>query len=154
MTSIYDFTVKLADGTDLPLENYRGKPFVIVNTAMNCGLAPQFKELQSMHENGLDVLGVPCNQFLNQEPTTNEEMTETCEKNFGVTFPLTQKDYVNGRRTMPLFQFLKEQQPGSFGREIKWNFTKFLIDADGRVIRRYAPKTSPGKILSDLPESN
>ena len=147
--SVYDFTVQTARGERKSLADYRGQVLLIVNTATKCGLAPQFKELQQLHEKyreqGLTVLGFPCNQFMDQEPVANNEMQETCEINFGVTFPLLGKIDVNGANADPLYKYLKKEAPGFIGSGIKWNFTKFLVDANGDVAKRYSPSTKPLK---------
>lgn len=154
MTNVHDYTVTTAAGEELPLQKYEGKPMIIVNTATKCGLAPQFKSLENLYQDykdhGLEVLGFPSNQFMNQEPVGDEEMTSTCEMNFGVTFPLMKKIKVNGAEAHPLYQHLKSAKKGMIGSEIKWNFTKFLIDQNGEVVKRYSPQTSPEKIRTDL----
>ena len=126
----------------------------MVNTATKCGLAPQFKELEALHQEykdqGLVVLGFPSNQFLNQEPESNESMEESCELNFGVTFQLTEKIDVNGKNTHPVFTYLKEELPGKLNKRIKWNFTKFLITPDGKPKARYSPTTKPTAIEQEI----
>ena len=147
MNSIYDFTVKLPNGTEKSLNEYEGKPLIIVNTASKCGLTPQFKGLQELYDKykdqGLEVLGFPCDQFNNQEFDNIEETTQFCQLNYGVTFPMFAKIDVNGDNADPLFTFLKEQKKGVLSKNIKWNFTKFLIDGNGQVVERYAPTTDP-----------
>lgn len=142
-TSIYDFSVTEMNGTAVDLAQYRGKVLLIVNTASNCGLAPQFKGLEALYQKyqgeGLVILGLPSNQF-HQEKADDEETHDYCQRHYGVTFPMTQRVMVNGERADPLFTFLK--QTAGHGR-IKWNFTKFLIARDGRVLNRYAPTTRP-----------
>ena len=154
MSSVYDFTVKTANGTEKPLKEYEGKPLLIVNTASKCGLTPQFKGLQELYDNygekGLEVLGFPCDQFNNQEFGDIDETMEFCQRNYGVTFPMFGKIDVNGDNADPLFQYLKEQKKGVLSSNIKWNFTKFLVDRSGKVIERYAPTTEPSKIESDI----
>lgn len=154
MNSIYNFTVKMPNGTEKSLNEYEGKPLIIVNTASKCGLTPQFKGLQELydkyHEQGLEILGFPCDQFNNQEFDDIEETTQFCQMNYGVTFPMFAKINVNGDNEDPLFTFLKEQKKGVLSKKIKWNFTKFLIDGNGQVIQRYAPTTEPNKIEEDL----
>jgi glutathione peroxidase len=139
---------------DLPMSAYRGKVVLVVNTATKCGLAPQFRELEALHQKyrdrGLVVLGFPCNQFQNQEPELNDTMVQSCEINFGVTFQLTEKIMVNGSETHPLFRYLKDQLPGNLGKRIKWNFTKFLISPEGKPIRRYAPTVKPASMEKDI----
>ena len=136
------------------MSSFKGKPVLVVNTATQCGLTPQFTGLEKLHqeyrEQGLVVLGFPCNQFANQEPETNETMQQVCEINHGVTFQLTEKVDVNGPATHPVFDFLKNQLKGTLGNNIKWNFTKFLIDGDGNPVKRYAPITKPEKIEKDI----
>ena len=126
----------------------------MVNTATKCGLAPQFKDLEALHQEhkdkGLVVIGFPCNQFHNQEPETNESMEESCELNFGVTFQLTEKIDVNGKNTHPVFAYLKDQLPGGLRKKIKWNFTKFLITPEGEPIKRYAPTVRPKAIEQQI----
>lgn len=149
--SIYDMEVKTIKGEMQTLEPYRGQVMLIVNTATKCGFAPQFKGLQQLHDTykgqGFAVLGFPCGQFANQEPGTDEEVAQACELNFGVNFPLFAKIDVNGKNAHPLFQLLAKEAPGILGsKQIKWNFTKFLVDRDGRVVKRFAPTEEPAKI--------
>ncbi|WNF24856.1 glutathione peroxidase [Mesobacillus jeotgali] len=154
MKTVYDFTVKKTNGDTESLRDYEGKPLLIVNTASKCGLTPQFKGLQEMYdeykEQGLEILGFPCGQFNNQEFDNIEETTEFCQLNYGVSFPMFAKIDVNGAKADPLFAFLKEQKGGVLTKDIKWNFTKFLVDRKGQVVKRYAPTTEPEKIKSDL----
>lgn len=154
MTTIYDFTVKLPNGENQSLKDFEGKTLLIVNTASKCGFTPQFKGLQDLYDkykdNGLEILGFPCDQFNNQEFENIEETTAFCQKNYGVTFPIFAKVDVNGGNEDPLFTFLKEQQKGVLSKKIKWNFTKFLVNAQGQVIERYAPTTEPSKIEKDI----
>lgn len=154
MTTVYDFTVKLTNGNQKALSEYEGKPLIIVNTASKCGFTPQFKGLQELYnkyqERGLEILGFPCDQFNNQEFDNIEETTEFCQLNYGVTFPILAKIDVNGENADPLFTFLKEQKKGILSKNIKWNFTKFLVDSKGNVVERYAPTTDPSKIEEDL----
>ncbi|UTR14739.1 glutathione peroxidase [Salipaludibacillus sp. LMS25] len=154
MTTIHHFTVQTPHGEKISLEKYKGKVVLIVNTATKCGLASQFKELQALYDHyeadGLEVLGFPSNQFMNQEPLEDDQMVSACEMNFGVTFPLFKKINVNGPSTHPLYKHLKEKEKGVLSKEIKWNFTKFLINRDGEVIKRYSPQTSPKKIETDI----
>ncbi|RAP74539.1 glutathione peroxidase [Paenibacillus montanisoli] len=152
--NVYDFKVQTAKGELKSLADYRGQVLLIVNTATKCGLTPQFKELQRLHETykdaGLTVLGFPCNQF-HQEPVQNSEMAQTCEINYGVTFPLLAKIDVNGPNADPLYKYLKKEASGFFGLGgIKWNFTKFLVDAEGRVVKRYSPYTKPLKFEAHI----
>ncbi|MFS0645791.1 glutathione peroxidase [Siminovitchia sp. 179-K 8D1 HS] len=154
MTTVYDFEVKKTNGDLKSLKDYEGKPLIIVNTASKCGLTPQFKGLQELYEkykdNGLEILGFPCDQFNNQEFDNIEETTEFCQVNYGVSFPIFAKIDVNGDNADPLFTFLKEQKTGLLMKNIKWNFTKFLVDRNGNVVERYAPTTDPLKIEDDL----
>ena len=154
MKTVYDFHVKKANGVTQSLRDYEGKPILIVNTASKCGLTPQFKGLQELYdeyqEQGLEILGFPCGQFNDQEFDNIEETTEFCQLNYGVSFPMFAKIDVNGAKADPLFTFLKEQKGGVLTKDIKWNFTKFLVDANGQVVKRYAPTTEPEKIKNDL----
>ncbi|MAS52460.1 MAG: glutathione peroxidase [Flavobacteriales bacterium] len=152
--SFYDFKINKPNGDKLELNNFKGKLILAVNTASKCGLAPQFKGLEELHQKyknkGLVVLGFPSSQFLNQEPETNESVEEACEANFGVTFQLTEKIDVNGSNTHEIFKHLKSKKGGFLGSRIKWNFTKFLISGEGKVVRRYAPTTTPDQIERDI----
>ncbi len=141
-------------GKKLLMEEYKDKVVLIVNTATQCGLTPQFKGLERLHttykEKGLIVLGTPCNQFNKQEPLSNEEMEATCLLNHGVSFQLTEKVKVNGSDTHPVYKYLKSNLGSLLGRKIKWNFTKFLIDRNGTPYKRFAPTTSPKRIESEI----
>lgn len=152
--NFYNLNINTPNGSTLNMSDFKGRPILIVNTATKCGLAPQFKGLESLHqkykEKGLVVIGFPCNQFQNQEPETNDSMEESCQINFGVTFQLTEKIDVNGKNTHPIFKYLKNELKGFLGTKIKWNFTKFLIDKNGKPIKRYAPTTKPAKIEKDI----
>ncbi|WP_042454472.1 glutathione peroxidase [Neobacillus dielmonensis] len=154
MTTVFDFTVKLPDGTDKSLREYEGRPLLIVNTASKCGFTPQFNGLQELyekyHDQGLEVLGFPCSQFNNQEFENIEETTQFCQLNYGVTFPMFAKVDVNGDNADPLFQFLKDEKKGVLSKNIKWNFTKFLVDRSGNVVERFAPTTEPKKIEPEI----
>ncbi len=154
MKTVYDFQVKKTDGTMQPLDMYEGKPLLIVNTASKCGLAPQFKGLQELYEkfqeDGFEVLGFPCDQFNHQEYDNIEETTQFCQMNYGVSFPMFAKIKVNGDEADPLFRYLTQQQKGLLGKQVKWNFTKFLINEKGEVVERYAPTTEPVKIEEDI----
>ncbi|OLS36377.1 glutathione peroxidase [Alkalihalophilus pseudofirmus] len=156
MSTVHDFTVQSTKGEEVSLSTYKGQIMLIVNTATKCGLAPQFKGLEKLHQQykdkGLAVLGFPCNQFMNQEPVSDEQMTEACEINFGVTFPLFAKINVNGSDAHPLYKHLKKEQKGLLSSEIKWNFTKFLVDKDGEVVKRFGPNTSPEKMEDEIKE--
>ncbi|MCL6484404.1 MAG: glutathione peroxidase [Janthinobacterium lividum] len=155
MSSIYDFQAEALDGAPVDLARYRGKVLLIVNTASACGFTPQYQGLEALyrtfHAQGLVVLGFPCNQFRQQERSSNEEIKAFCEKNFGVTFPLFAKIDVNGPHTHPLFAQLKQAAPGVLGTQsIKWNFTKFLVRKDGSVFRRYATTSKPASLAADI----
>ena len=155
MTAIIDFTVKAADGTAASLEAYRGKVLLIVNTASKCGFTPQYEGLEALHRDyaarGFDVLGFPCNQFGGQEPGDAAEIANFCSLTYDVTFPVFAKVDVNGGEADPLFERLKADAPGVLGsKAIKWNFTKFLVDREGRVVDRYAPTTKPADIRTDI----
>lgn len=155
MASIYDYDVNTISGKQVSLENYKGKVLLIVNTASKCGFTPQFTGLETLyselHDEGLEILGFPCNQFLKQDPASDSEISEFCSLNYGVTFPMFSKIEVNGDHTHPLFKYLKTEAKGMLGSEkIKWNFTKFLVNREGEVIKRYAPNTEPKDIASDI----
>lgn len=148
--TLYDFTVKDSRGNDVNLSKYQGNPVIIVNTASKCGLVGQFEELETLYESykeqGLVIIGFPCNQFANQETGTNDEIQSFCKLNYGVTFPVMAKIEVNGDNQHPLYKFLKSQKGGLFGSNIKWNFTKFLIDKNGEVVKRFSPTYKPLKM--------
>jgi glutathione peroxidase len=151
MTSeFYQLTANNPQGRPVSMARYEGKVILVVNTATQCGLTPQFEGLEQLYnkykDRGLVVLGFPCNQFAGQEPESNESMEYTCKVNFGVTFPLMEKIDVNGPKTHPIFRLLKRRLGGLFGSRIKWNFTKFLLDAGGRPVKRFAPVTKPAAI--------
>ncbi len=153
--SVFDFQANYLDGKPADLSTYRGKVLLIVNTASQCGFTPQYKGLEQLYgqyrERGLEVLGFPCNQFGQQEPGSEGEIAAFCEKNYGVSFPMFGKVDVNGDAAHPLFRYLKESAPGVLGTEaIKWNFTKFLVDREGKVHKRYAPQTKPEDIAGDV----
>ena len=153
--SIYDFHVRTIDGNEISLADYRGKVLLIVNVASKCGFTPQYKGLESLYEKykdqGLVILGFPCNQFGSQEPGAESEILSFCNLEYGVTFPLFSKIDVNGSKAHPLYGYLKTAKPGILGTEgIKWNFTKFLIDRKGEPIHRYAPADKPDAIDADL----
>ncbi len=155
MASIYDFTVTTIDGKRTTLAEYRGKVLLIVNVASKCGFTPQYDGLEKLHaqygDQGLVVLGFPCNQFGGQEPGTEAEILDFCRLNYGVSFPLFAKIAVNGPDTHPLFTFLKNAQPGILGSTaIKWNFTKFLVDRTGKVTARFASATSPESMAEEI----
>ena len=151
----YDFNATALDGQPVDLARYRGKALLIVNTASACGFTPQYQGLEELQrryaDQGLVVLGFPCNQFGHQEPGSEAEIGAFCEKNYGVTFPMFAKIDVNGDDAHPLFRFLKGEAPGVLGTEgIKWNFTKFLVNKEGAVVKRYAPATKPEELKGDI----
>ena len=155
MNSVYDFSALDIHGQTVKLEQFRGKPLLIVNTASACGFTPQFAGLQALHEayadKGLVVLGFPCNQFGGQDPKSNDEIEQFCQLNYGVNFRMMEKIEVNGAGAHPLYQGLKGEKPGVLGTEgIKWNFTKFLVGKDGQVLKRYAPTDKPESIKADI----
>ncbi len=151
----YTTLVTTIRGEDTDLTPYKGKVLLILNTASKCGYTPQFKGLETLHETlsprGLQILGFPCNQFGAQEPGDGEQIASFCQLNYGVTFPMHAKIDVNGSDAHPLFAQLKAAAPGLLGsKSIKWNFTKFLVDREGTIVRRYGPKTTPEEITSDI----
>jgi glutathione peroxidase len=152
--SIYEFKAKTISGEDISLKTHEGKVIIIVNTASKCGLTPQYEGLEWLYQTYKDkdlvILGFPCNQFGHQEPGNHDEISSFCTLNYGVSFPIMEKVDVNGDHAHPLFDYLKKQAPGTLGKSIKWNFTKFLIDRKGNVINRYAPTTSPDKMIKDI----
>lgn len=157
MSDIYSFSWHSPDGTEHPMSGYKDRVLLIVNTASKCGLTPQLKALQKLHDDysarGLVIIGFPCNQFLKQDPGSDQQISEFCELNYGVSFPLSTKIEVNGDNAHPLFQFLKTQAPGILGsKKIKWNFNKFLISRDGSKITRFAPKTTPASMIDKITE--
>lgn len=155
--SVYDFSVETIKGEKTSLDPYKGNVLLIVNTASKCGFTPQYKGLQSIYEThkeqGLSVLGFPCNQFGAQEPGSSDEIMEFCELNYGVNFPMFAKVDVNGDEAHPLFKYLAAEAPGILGsKAIKWNFTKFLVDRDGKVVKRFAPTDKPETIEKHIQE--
>lgn len=152
--SIYDIEVKDIDGKTLKLEKYKGRVMLIVNVASHCGYTGQYAGLEELHKKyaskGLSVLGFPCNQFLSQEPGTEEEIKNFCTTKFGVEFDMFSKIDVNGDNTHPLYVYLKKKNGGFLTDAIKWNFTKFLVDREGNVLKRYAPSTKPKDIEADI----
>ena len=155
MTTVMDFSAALANGEPKDLSDYQGKVLLIVNTASKCGFTPQYTGLESLHqtygERGFSVLAFPCNQFGGQEPGSEEEIQSFCDLNYQTSFPLFSKIEVNGATSHPLYAHLKEQAPGVLGsKRIKWNFTKFLVNQHGEVVKRYAPSTKPEAIASDI----
>ena len=152
--TVFGFVAKDKAGRDHALEDYRGRVLLIVNTASRCGFTPQFAGLESLYaryrERGFTVLGFPCNQFGGQDPGSQDEIVAFCQLNYGVRFPMFGKIEVNGRGADPLFEHLKKAAPGILGKRIVWNFTKFLIDREGEVVKRYAPSTQPEAIAADI----
>lgn len=154
MKTVHNFNVKMTTGEEKSLRDFSGKALLIVNTASKCGLTPQFKGLQELYDQfadqGLEILGFPCDQFNNQEFANIDETMQFCQMNYGVTFPMFAKIDVNGDNADPLFKFLKEEKKGVLSKNIKWNFTKFLVDQNGHVVERYAPTTEPSQIEKDI----
>ncbi|MCG8518762.1 glutathione peroxidase [Marinobacter sp. CA1] len=155
VASIYDIEVQDIKGQSHAMSEFEGKVMLIVNTASKCGFTPQFEGLQQLHDaladRGLVVLGFPCNQFRNQDPADNDAISQFCSLNYGVDFPMMAKIDVNGPDAHPLYRFLKSEAKGLLGSEqVKWNFTKFLVDRKGRVVNRYAPTTKPDAIRQDI----
>jgi glutathione peroxidase len=155
MTTVYDFTARALDGSERSLSDYRGQPLLIVNVASLCGFTPQYAGLEALYrkhaEEGLVVLGFPCDQFGHQEPGDEAEIRAFCSTRYDVTFPMFAKIEVNGAETHPLYRHLKQEATGLLGTEaIKWNFTKFLVDRNGAVVKRYAPTDTPESIEKDL----
>jgi len=153
--TVYDFKARTIDGEEVSLSHYRGKVLLIVNVASRCGFTPQYRGLEELYErfgkSGFEVLGFPCNQFGKQEPGTDSDIRGFCDLQYGVRFPLFSKVDVNGSGAHPLYEFLKKSKPGFLGtKRIKWNFTKFLIDRNGKPLKRYSPQTTPDKIEKDL----
>ena len=161
MADLYDLTARTAEGGALPLSEFRGRPMLIVNTASKCGFTPQYEGLERLHRDygpnskygvgGLTVLAFPCNQFGKQEPGDAAEIASFCTTKYDVTFPVLGKVEVNGAKADPIFRALKVAAPGALGTEaIKWNFTKFLVDREGRVVSRHAPTTAPEKLRGEI----
>ena len=152
--NFYDFSAKKINGEEVKMEQYKGKVVLIVNTASKCGFTPQFKELEELYkeykDKGLEILGFPCNQFAHQDPGNNETINEFCTLNYGVTFTMFEKIDVNGDNAHPLYKYLKNEAKGLLGSKIKWNFTKFLVDSNGRVIKRYGSTVKPLSIKADI----
>ncbi|MBW0433089.1 glutathione peroxidase [Leptospira yasudae] len=152
--TLYDLTATLNSGKEQKLEDYKGKVLLIVNTASECAFTPQYAGLQTLYNkyktDGLEVLGFPCDQFKHQEPGSDETIKAFCQRNYGVEFPIFKKIDVNGDNAHPVFQFLRNKATGFFGNAIKWNFTKFLVDKQGNVIKRYSPMTTPEKIEKEI----
>lgn len=154
--SIYDFKVKDINGATVDLSEYKGKVLLIVNTATGCGFTPQYEGLQELYEKyqaqGFEILDFPCNQFANQAPGTEDEIVDFCQSRYGITFPQFAKIKVNGEGEEPLYTYLKKQKSGVMGSNIKWNFTKFLVDRNGNVVARFAPTMVPEKIEAKVKE--
>ncbi len=153
--SFFDFTVKDAKGQDVSLKKYEGQVCLVVNVASKCGFTPQYEGLEKLQKEyagrGFTVLGFPCNQFGSQEPGSDSQIQEFCQLTFGTSFPVLAKVDVNGSNAAPVYEFMKSQAPGVLGTElIKWNFTKFLIGKDGKVLDRFAPQTKPEEIVKDI----
>lgn len=154
MSNFYSFKAKTLQGKEISMEEYKDKVVLIVNTASKCGLTPQYEGLEKLHkeykDKGLVILGFPCNQFGNQEPGSEKDIQEGCLLNYGVSFQMFSKIDVNGEDEHPLYTYLKSQKKGIFGSKIKWNFTKFLVDKNGDVIKRFSPTTTPDKLEKDI----
>lgn len=156
--TFFDFNVLNSNGAEYLLNQHKNKVVLVVNVASKCGFTPQYKGLEELYSQfknqNFIILGFPCNQFNGQEPGTETEIQQFCSLNYGVTFPILAKVEVNGKNTAPVYQFLKQQAPGLFGTEmIKWNFTKFLINKDGQVVKRFSPNTEPKDIAKDIVEA-
>ena len=154
MTTIYDFNVEDAQGNQVPLSKYQGKLILVVNTASKCGFTPQYKDLQELystwHAKGLEILAFPCNQFGQQEPGSNAEIQEFCQINYGLTFPVFAKIDVNGEDAHPLYKYLRTQNTSGLNMDIRWNFTKFLFNQDGNLVKRYESKVVPQEIGMEI----
>ena len=151
--NIYSINFQDSKEVEKNLEEYKGKYILIVNVASKCGLTPQYeglKQIQEVHEKDLQVIGFPCNQFMGQEPGTDEEIQTFCKTKYDVNFPVMKKIEVNGSDTHPLYEYLKSEKTGILTEAIKWNFTKFLVDRNGKVIKRYSPQTEPSEIEEEL----
>ncbi|MCR4717986.1 MAG: glutathione peroxidase [Lachnospiraceae bacterium] len=150
----YDYSAVKMNGDNVSMSEYKGQVVVVVNTASKCGFTPQFEGLEELYkkykDQGLVIIGFPCNQFAAQDPGANGEIAEFCKLNYGVTFPMFEKIDVNGENEHPLYTYLKSQQKGTLSSKIKWNFTKFLVDREGNVVNRYAPTVEPAKMEEDI----
>lgn len=153
-STFFDLSATTNGGKKIDFDEYKGKVVLVVNTASKCGFTPQYRGLQQLYQtfkdNGLVILGFPCDQFAHQEPGDAAAIKQFCEVNFGVSFPLMEKIEVNGPGTHPVFKFLKDRAPGLIGKNVKWNFTKFLVERDGQTVTRYAPAVEPGEIAADI----
>ena len=154
MTTAYDFSARTLDGRDISLKQFEGQVLLIVNTASACGFTPQYKGLEALHQQyaarGFSVLGFPCNQFGSQEPGSSRDIEAFCASNYAVTFPMFEKIDVNGAAAHPLYKFLKNEKSGLLGSSIKWNFTKFLVDKQGKVVARHGSTTRPESLTSEI----
>ena len=154
MGGVYDFEANLLNGDPVKLGGYRGKTLLIVNTASQCGFTPQYSGLEKLYDKfkarGLEILGFPCNQFGKQEPGSSAEIAEFCSVNYGVTFPMFEKIDVNGKDAHPIYVYLKDELPGTLSKKIKWNFTKFLVDHEGRPYKRFSSSTKPEKLVPEI----
>jgi glutathione peroxidase len=152
--NFYQFSAMSLQGKEIPMEQYKGKVVLVVNTASKCGFTPQYEGLEDIYkrysEKGLVILGFPCNQFGNQEPGSEKEISEGCLINYGVSFPMFSKVEVNGDNAHPIYKYLKKSLPRLFSGKIRWNFTKFLIDASGNPVKRFSPVTKPEQIVPDI----
>jgi glutathione peroxidase len=153
-TTIFELSARANHGNEVPFGSFQGKALLVVNTASKCGFTPQYQGLEKLHrsygDEGLVVIGFPCDQFAHQEPGNDDEIAQFCQINYGVTFPLMSKVEVNGPGTHPVYQFLKAKAPGLLGQRVKWNFTKFLVQRDGRSVKRFAPFIKPEKLERDI----
>jgi glutathione peroxidase len=154
MSSVYDFSAVTLAGQELLLKQFEGQVLLVVNTASACGFTPQYKGLEELQQTyqprGFSVLGFPCNQFGSQEPGDSRQIEQFCESNYSVSFPMFEKIDVNGDKAHPLYLYLKSEQPGVLGSSIKWNFTKFLVDRQGRAVARHAPTTKPESLTKEI----
>jgi glutathione peroxidase len=152
--TFYQFSARSLQGKEISMESYKGKVILVVNTASKCGLTPQYEGLENLYQKykdkGLVILGFPCNQFGNQEPGTEKEISEGCLINYGVSFQMFSKIDVNGENAHPIYKYLKDSLPGFIGKKIKWNFAKFLIDRSGKPVKRFSPTTVPDKLEKDI----
>ncbi len=154
MKTVYDFKAETSKGLELDFKDFEGKVLLIVNTASKCGFTPQLEALEALNqkykEKGLIIIGFPCNQFANQDPLSDDKISEFCQLNYGVTFQIMKKIDVNGKNAHPLYEYLKTQAGGFLTDAIKWNFTKFLVSRDGKTVKRFAPITNPEKMSKDI----